>query len=132
MTKPAAKQGDTVIGMDMHIVLVPTPGGPFPTPTQMPFNGKLTGNLSPDVLIERKNAATEGSTADNAPAHVPIGGTAFQSPPSNRATVQRGAATVLINNKPAAHQGDPAVTCNDPADMPQGTVIGSGSVLIGG
>jgi hypothetical protein len=27
--------------------------------------------------------------------------------------------------------GDPAMTCNDPADLPGGTVIASGTVLIG-
>jgi uncharacterized Zn-binding protein involved in type VI secretion len=38
---------------------------------------------------------------------------------------------VLINNKQAARMGDPAMTCNDPADAPNGTVIASGSVLVG-
>ncbi|WP_437589027.1 PAAR domain-containing protein [Sorangium sp. So ce1000] len=54
-----------------------------------------------------------------------------QRPPSNQARVRAGSKTVLINNKPAAHLGDPAVTCNDPGDAPNGSVIASGTVLVG-
>ena len=37
---PAAKQGDRVQAMDTHIVMVPSPGGPVPTPTPgHPFSG---------------------------------------------------------------------------------------------
>jgi uncharacterized Zn-binding protein involved in type VI secretion len=42
-----------------------------------------------------------------------------------------GSATVLFNGKPAARSGDTATTCNDPADLPVGQVVASGSVLIG-
>jgi uncharacterized Zn-binding protein involved in type VI secretion len=38
---------------------------------------------------------------------------------------------VLINGKPAARMGDPAMTCNDPADLPAGTVVAAGTVLVG-
>jgi len=27
---PAAKQGDTIVGVDIHIIMIPTPGGRFP------------------------------------------------------------------------------------------------------
>jgi len=37
--KPAAKQGDLVVGIDTHIVMVPSPAGPVPTATPMPFSG---------------------------------------------------------------------------------------------
>jgi uncharacterized Zn-binding protein involved in type VI secretion len=129
--KPAAKQGDKVVAIDTHVVMTASPGGPVPTPMPMPFSGSLSGALSPDVLVEKKSAATKGSTADNSPAHVPAGGP-FQKQPSNKATVQAGSATVLINNKQAARTGDPALTCNDPADAPNGSVIGRGTVLVGG
>ncbi|WP_437485809.1 PAAR domain-containing protein [Sorangium sp. So ce1014] len=128
--KPAAKRGDKVVGIDTHVVMIPSPGGPVPTPTPMPFSGTLSDDLSRDVLIEGNPAAIQGSTAANAPAHVPPAGT-FQRPPSNQARVQAGSNTVLINNKPAAHLGDPAMTCNDPADAPNGSVIASGTVLVG-
>jgi uncharacterized Zn-binding protein involved in type VI secretion len=42
-----------------------------------------------------------------------------------------GSPTVLINDKPAARNGDIAMTCNDPVDAPLGTVIATGSVMIG-
>ena len=41
MPQPAARQNDPVVGTDTHILLVPSPGGPVPTPTPLPFNGKL-------------------------------------------------------------------------------------------
>ena len=131
MGNPAAKQGDAIVGVDTHIVMIPSPAGPVPTPTPMPFSGKLTDDLSADVRIENKPAATEGSRATNSPAHGPTGGP-FQKPPANEGKVQAGSGSVLINNKQAARMGDPAVTCNDPADVPNGTVIASGSVLVGG
>lgn len=131
MGQPAAKKGDTVTATDTHIVMIPTPGGPVPTPLPSPFTGQIDDSLSSDVTIEGLAAATQGSTATNTPPHVPSGGT-FQKPPSNRATLLGGSATVLINGKPAARNGDAALTCNDPADLPVGTVMASSKVLIGG
>lgn len=132
MCPPAAKQDDQVVGVDTHIVLVPTAGGPVPTPLPHPFSGRLTGALSPDVKIAGKPAAVVGSTADNSPPHVPTApGTAFTRPPANRGTVLRGSATVTINGKPAARAGDTVMTCNDPADMPTGTIVAAGTVVIG-
>jgi uncharacterized Zn-binding protein involved in type VI secretion len=127
---PAAKQGDKVVGVDTHVLMVPSPGGPVPTPTPMPFAGELDGALSADVMVDDLAAATVGSTATNTPAHVPAAGP-FQTPPSNEGTVNAGSATVLINGKPAARAGDTAVTCNDPADAPNGTIVASGTVLVG-
>lgn len=131
MGQPAAKQGDKVLATDVHIVMIPTPGGPVPTPLPHPFVGGVDGSLSSDVNVEGKPAAVQGSTATNSPSHVPQGGP-FQKPPANRATIQTGSASVLINGKPAARNGDTALTCNDPADAPVGTVVAVGTVLIGG
>jgi len=128
MGQPAAKQGDRVMATDLHLIQPPGPTAPIPVPH--PFAGVLDGGLSADVLIMGKPAATVGSTASNTPAHVPQGGT-FVKPPANRATVLLGSATVLINGKPTARSGDTATTCNDPADLPVGSIVASGSVLIG-
>lgn len=130
MGQPAAKQGDRVFATDIHIVAIPSPGGPVPTPLPHPFTGQLDGSLSGDVRIDGKPAAVQGSTATNTPSHVPQGGP-FQTPPSNRAMVQTGSATVRINGRPAARQGDTATTCNDPADLPAGSVLAVGTVRIG-
>ena len=131
MAQPGAKQGDMVTALDTHIIMIPSPGGPVPTPLPHPFNGILSGSLSSDVMIMGMPAAVVGSTADNTPPHIPQGGP-FQKPPSNKGQIITGSATVLINGKPAARNGDTALTCNDPADMPVGTVVAVGTVLIGG
>lgn len=130
MGQPAAKQGDQITAVDTHIVLIPSPGGPIPTPLPNPFSGMLNGNLSTNVNIMGMPAATQGSTADNVPPHIPQGGP-FQIPPTNRGQIMTGSATVMINNKPAARNGDTAMTCNDPTDLPAGTVIAMGTVMIG-
>jgi uncharacterized Zn-binding protein involved in type VI secretion len=131
MGQPAAKQGDQITGVDTHIVMIPSPGGPVPTPLPHPFIGIIDGGLSNDVKIMGMPAATLNSTATNTPPHIPQGGP-FQAPPSNRGQIILGSATVLINGKGAARNGDTANTCNDPADMPVGTVVAVGTVLIGG
>ena len=132
MGQPAAKQGDQIVAFDIHIVLVPAPTGPVPTPLPHPFAGVIGGGLSGDVNIMGMPAASVGSTADNMPPHVPMApGTGFQKAPSNKATIQVGSPTVLINGKMAARNGDPAMTCNDPADVPGGQVIAAGTVFIG-
>lgn len=132
MGQPAAKQGDQVVATDTHIVLVPSSGGPVPTPLPHPFVGMINGALSTDVKIMGRAAAVAGSTADNTPPHPPAPpGTSFQKPPSNKATIQLGSQTVMINGKPAARNGDTAMTCNDPADQPIGKVIAVGTVMIG-
>ncbi len=131
MGQPAAKQGDQVIATDIHIVMIPSPGGPIPTPLPNPFAGQLDGALSSDVKIEGKAAATKDSTATNSPSHIPAGGP-FQSPPSNKATIFMGSATVKIDGKAAARNGDIAMTCNDPSDLPLGQVVAVSTVLIGG
>ena len=132
MGQPAAKQGDQIIAVDTHIVLVPSPSGSVPTPLPHPFSGMLNNGLSTNVKIMGKPAAVVGSTADNSPPHVALApGVSFQKPPTNKATIQMGSATVMINGKPAARNGDTALTCNDPSDLPNGTVIAVGTVLIG-
>ena len=131
MGQPAAKQGDQITGVDTHIIMIPTPGGPVPTPLPHPFNGMIDGNLSTTVKIMGMPAATVNSTATNMPPHIPQGGP-FQMPPSNRGTIMLGSMTVRINGQGAARNGDTATTCNDPADMPVGTVIAVGTVMIGG
>ena len=131
MGQPAAKQGDKIVAIDTHIVMVPSPG-PVPTPLPHPFSGTINGALSSDVNIMGKAAATVDSTADNSPAHIATApGTSFQKPPANKGTIKMGSATVKINGKAAALNGDVAETCNDPADLPVGTVIAVGTVLIG-
>jgi uncharacterized Zn-binding protein involved in type VI secretion len=131
MGQPAAKQGDKVVGVDTHIIMIPAPPGPpVPTPLPHPFTGTLLQGLSNNVMIQGMPAATVNSVAINMPPHIPQGGP-FQKPPMNQGKIMMGSMTVMINNKPAARTGDTAMTCNDPADMPVGKVVAISTVMIG-
>src|SRR5262245_58145959 len=115
MGQPAAKQGDRIVAIDTHIVMVPSGPALVPTPLPHQFAGVINGGLSSDVNIMGMPAATVDSTADNVPPHIPSPpGTTFQKPPANKATIRLGSPTVYINGKMAARNGDPAMTCNDP------------------
>jgi uncharacterized Zn-binding protein involved in type VI secretion len=132
MGQPAAKQGDQIVATDTHIVMVPAGPSPVPTPLPHPFTGIINNGLSSDVKVMGQPAATVDSTADNTPPHIfTPPGTAFQKPPANKGTIRIGSPTVKINGKMAARNGDMAMTCNDPADLPSGQVIAAGTVFIG-
>ncbi|MFF3159373.1 PAAR domain-containing protein [Streptomyces sp. NPDC057910] len=133
MSRPAARLGDRVAGLDRHIVLVPAPTGPVPTLLPFSFSGTLSTGCCATVLIEGKPAAVVGSKALNLPPHIPPtppGGT-FLRPPDNTGTVSTGSATVLIGGKPAGRAGDTVMTCSDPAPGPNAQIISSSTVLIG-
>jgi uncharacterized Zn-binding protein involved in type VI secretion len=123
---PAAKQGDKIVAMDIHIVII----AGVPSPVVLPFNGIINGGLSTNVTVQGMAAATVNSTATNTPPHIPP--SPFQKPPSNQGQIIKGSATVTINGKAAARAGDTALTCNDPVDAPVGTVVAASTVLIGG
>ena len=129
MGQPAAKQGDQIVAIDTHIVIVP---GGSQTPLPHPFKGIINSNLSSNVNIMGMPAATVDSIADNTPPHIPTPpSTAFPSPPPNKGKIKTGSPTVKINGKLAARNGDLAETCNDPEDLPVGQVVAEGTVFIG-
>jgi uncharacterized Zn-binding protein involved in type VI secretion len=129
MAQPAATQGDRIVAVDVHLIQPPGPVPPVPVPH--PFSGLIDTGVSTNVRINGRGAALQGSGATNTPPHIPIGGS-FVKPPSNRASIVMGSATVRINGRPAARAGDPATTCNDPVDQPVGRVVAVRQVLIGG
>lgn len=133
MGNPLATQTSPVMAADLHIVMVPTPGGPVPTPLPHVFSGQIISGTAQTVLTGGLPTATLNSTAQNLPPHLPTPpGTVFQSPPSNQGTVTIASPTVLIGGQGAARLGDTVTTCNDPADLPAGTIInGSPTVLVG-
>ena len=92
MGMPAAKKDDKITATDFH--LIQPPGTAPPTSVQHPFKGKIKGNLSANVNIMGKPAATVNSTATNTPAHQPIGGT-FVKAPANRGSIITGSANGL-------------------------------------
>lgn len=134
MGQPAAKQGDQIVAVDIHIVMVPSVSGQVPTPLPHPFNGIFDTALSPDVKIMRMLAAIEGSIATNQPAHIATApGVSFQKPPTNQGKVVKGSSTVFINGKGAARMGDLAGTCQDPSpNMAAQIIVPACTVFIGG
>ncbi|MBK5926172.1 PAAR domain-containing protein [Rhodobaculum claviforme] len=130
MGQPAAKANDSITATDTHVVMIPVGTGTVPTPLPHPFLGTINGGLSRDVFIDGQPAAPRGATADNTPPHIPQGGP-FQSPPANRGEILTGSATVHVNGVPLARHGDTALTCNDPTDLPVGSVIAVGTVFAG-
>jgi PAAR motif. len=137
MGMPAAKTGDSIVNeADIHIVLVPNPGGAVPTPQPFPFDGSITDNVSTNVRINSRPAAILGSMANNVPPHISPDGP-FQTPPTNLGRVIMGSATVRINKKAAARAGDTCETCHDvppagpQAPPPMVVVLGASNVMMG-
>ena len=128
MGMPAAKQGDRVTALDLH--LIQPPGSTPPVTVPHAFSGLLTQQLSSNVRILGLAAATVGSVAINTPPHIPQGGS-FVNPPTNRGTVRAGSSSVRINGKAAARAGDRAETCAEPSN-PAAKVVAAGTVRIGG
>ena len=124
MGNPAATLTSPVIATDVHIVMVPTPGGPVPTPLPHVFSGQILGGTCPTVMTGGKPTATVNSTAQNVPPHLPTPpGVMFQKPPSNQGTVILGSMTVMAGGNGIARMGDTVQTCGDPADAPVGTIV---------
>lgn len=121
--KPAAREGDRVIGVDVHLVQG--------APTPMPFKGKLDGELSPDVSYDDRPAAMDGSTVTNETPHVPPPSKTFDVPPKNKGVVFVPSRTVMINDRPAARGSDLVKSCSDPQDQPTSVIISDASVMIG-
>ena len=130
MSMPVAKRGDRVVGIDTHVILLPSPAGPVPTPMPLPFVGTLQQDLSSTVVSEHQPVALVDSVALNLPPHIPLGGP-FQSPPSNHATIKSGSPTVLVEHRALARANDPATCCNDPSDEETGHIVAMGTVSAG-
>jgi uncharacterized Zn-binding protein involved in type VI secretion len=130
---PAATMGDTVAGTCVHIIMIPSPAGPVPTPIPHPFTGKITGGCETTVLIGNKPAAVIGATVTNTPPHIPQGPSFGPPPPSNSGSIIKGSLTVLIGGKPAARMGDLSTVCTTSVVPAPAPVIGSAmTVIIGG
>lgn len=133
MGLPVATMSSQVVGVDTHIVMVPTPGGPVPTPLPHPFSGTIQTAVVTTVHVGGQPIATMDSVAVNNPPHLPTPpGTMFQKPPANQGSVTMASTTVLAGGKGVARVGDQVTTCNDPADAPVSSIVGpAGTVMIG-
>ena len=109
-----ARRGDLVTATDVH----KTPNGL----ASFPFSGPLQSDLVSSVVVNGLPVAVNGSVAMNV---------LQPHPGTNRGTVI-ATRPVTAGGKPVAAQGDMATTCNDPKDLPVGTVnSGSPDVTVG-
>ena len=137
MGKPAAKKGDKIVSAtpgDIHIVLVPSPGGPVPTPLPHPCKSDLKMKLAKQVNVQGKPGAMKGSKSKHMPPHFPTPpGVSFQKPPKNEAEVFTASSNVNYEGRGAAMLGDTGMMCADPTDTPVGVlVVPPGTVFVGG
>jgi RHS repeat-associated protein len=136
MGKPGAKKNDLIVSAtpgDVHIIMIPSPGGPVPTPIPHPCASMIKDGLAPKVKVMGQPGAVKGSTSKHSPPHIPMGPGPFQKPPANKGEIVTASSNVKYESKDAAMMGDTGKMCADPADAPVGKVIGTAmTVLVGG
>lgn len=128
--KQMAAQDDRVMGMDVHIMVIPSGPSTTTAPLPHPFMGKLDDGLSDDVSIGDKKAALKGSKAKHDDSmHLQLPGTIkFQNNPKKEGEVTGGTSpTVKINGKETAVIGSLVTTCNDIGARNNSTVIAAGA-----
>ncbi len=137
MSKPGAKKLDQIVSVtpgDIHIIMIPSPAGPVPTPIPHPCASMIKDKVAKKVKVMGQPGATLDSVSKHTPPHIPMGPGPFQKPPANKGEIaMTGSNGVLYQGKSAAALGDMAMMCADPSDMPVGKVIGTAAtVLVGG
>lgn len=125
----AAVMGDVITSTDIHTIMIPTPGGPVPTPLPHPYAAPIASNCSTNVMIGGRAAAVVGSQSSF--VHIPQGGP-FQVPPTGIGQITMGSATVKINGKPAARTTDMVITCTEGPPAAMISTPGVPTVMIGG
>ncbi len=130
--KQIAKEDDKVMGFDVHIMVVPSGNGTANVPLPHPFIGKLKDDLSKDVKLKDKKAATKDSVAKHDDSmHLQLPGTIkFQNNPKKEGKVTGGTSSkVKINGKEAAVIGSQVSTCNDVGAQNNSTIIAMGASI---
>jgi RHS repeat-associated protein len=136
MGKPGAKKMDQIVSVtpgDVHIIMIPSPGGPVPTPIPHPCASMIKDKVATKVKVMGQPGAVKGSKSKHTPPHIPMGPGPFQKPPKNEGEIITGSSSVFYEGKEAAMLGDTGQMCSDPSDTPVGKVIGTAAmVLVGG
>ena len=109
---------DPVMGVDIHIIMIPTPAGPVPTPIPHPFIGMVIDPMDyvpivgATVIVNGMPVGVAGTGAKNIPPHIPMGGPFGPPPPGNEGEIFMGSATVLADGEPFSSTGLPVLSCN--------------------
>jgi len=146
----AAKWGDPVLGIDVHLVVIPSP--PLTAPLPHPFIGAVfdpigaavgaaisavLGGGGP-VFVNGMPTGNTGTEAMNIPHFPTPPGTApapGDAPPDNEGTLLTGSKTVKFGGSSQSRELSSAISCSFPIDLPTSVVtpIAAGSpVNIGG
>jgi RHS repeat-associated protein len=114
----AAKHLDPLVGLDTHIILIPSPAGPIPTPLPHPYVGMVLDPfdyvpfLGATTYINGLPRAQAGTSGIALPPHIPMGGP-FAKPPTNESEIFMGSATVLVEGEPQSFLSLPVLSCQD-------------------
>jgi len=114
----AAKHMDPLVGVDVHIIMIPSPAGPIPTPLPHPYVGMVFDPmdyvpiLGATVMINGLPRGLAGSSGQALPPHIPMGGP-FMKPPSNESEIFMGSATVVVDGDPQSFLALPVLSCQD-------------------
>jgi RHS repeat-associated protein len=149
----AAKFGDPVLGVDIHMVLVPAPPAPAPIPTPLPHPfvgvvfdplgaaigaalGLAFGGGGP-VLINYMPCGNTGTEVKGVPHFPTPPGVSFapNDIPSNDGTLIFGSKTVTMAGSSIARLTDLVMTCNFPINLPTSVCMAvpmGAPVLVGG
>ena len=130
--KQIAVEGDKVMGMDTHIMVVPAGNTTTTVPLPHPFIGKLKDKLAKDVTIKDKKCAVKDSVAKHDDSmHMQLPGTIkFQNNPKKEGKVTGGTSSkVKIEGKEAAVIGSQVTTCNDMGARNNSTIMAVGSAM---
>jgi RHS repeat-associated protein len=114
----AAKHLDPVVGVDVHIIMIPSPAGPIPTPLPHPYIGIVLDPFDylpifgATVYVNGLPRASAGTSGQALPSHIPMGGP-FMKPPTNESEMFMGSATVLSDGEPQSFLTMPLLSCQD-------------------
>ena len=132
---------DPVLGLDIHLVMMPTPAGPVPTPIPLPFVGMVFDPVGvalgsaigmalgagPGLVLVNNLPATNAGTAVTnllTLPHLPAPGVAFAAgKPGNDAELFFGSLNVSLGGSLGVRLGDIALSCSDPVRLPTSVVL---------
>ncbi len=113
----AAKHMDPVVGVDIHIIMIPSPAGPIPTPLPNPFVGMVMDPfdyapvIGATVYINGMPRGLGGTACVPLPPHLPLGGPFGPPPPGNEGEIFMGSATVVVDGDAQSFLGLQVLTC---------------------